>query len=52
MELTEKEWAVMASKYRYGIDVDKAIKDELVEFVETIIYLIQDLTDNDLWYIF
>ena len=31
--LTKKEWAVMASKYRYGIDVDKAIKDKLVEFV-------------------
>ena len=42
----------MASKYRYGIDVDKAIKDKLVEFIEIIIYLTQDLTDNDLWYIF
>ena len=30
----------MASKYRYGINTDKAIKDELVEFIETIIYLI------------
>jgi len=39
MELTEKEWAVMASKYGYGIDVNEAIKDELVEFVETMIYL-------------
>jgi len=52
MELTEKEWAAMASKYGYGIDADKATKDELVEFVEMIIYLTQDLTDNDLWYIF
>ena len=42
----------MASKYGYGIDADKATKDELVEFVETTIYLTQDLTDNDLWYIF
>jgi len=40
MELTEKEWAVMASKYGYGIDVNEAIKDELVEFVETTMYLI------------
>ena len=39
MELTEKEWAAMASKYGYGINADKAIKDELVEFVETTIYL-------------
>ena len=52
MELTEKEWAAMASKYGYGINADKATKDELVEFVETTIYLTQDLTDNDLWYIF
>jgi len=33
MVLMEEEWAVMASKYRYGIDVDKALKDKLVEFV-------------------
>ena len=52
MELMEKEWAAMASKYGYGIDADKATKDELVEFVETTIYLIQDLMDNNLWYIF
>jgi len=40
----------MASKYGYGIDVDKATKDKLIEFVETIIYLYktQDLTDNNL----
>ncbi len=31
--LIEEEWAVIASKYRYGIDVDKALKDKLVEFV-------------------
>jgi len=48
MELTEKEWATIASKYGYGINADKATKDELVKFIETIIYLIQDLTDNDL----
>ena len=29
----EEEWAAMASKYKYGIDVDKASKDELMEFV-------------------
>ena len=29
----KEKWAAMASKYRYGIDVEKAIKDKLVEFV-------------------
>jgi len=29
----------MASKYRYGINIDEATKDELIEFIETIIYL-------------
>ena len=50
MAPTEEEWAAKASKYRYGIDVDKATKDELVEFVQTVIYLYetQDLIDNDL----
>ena len=52
MKLTEKERAAMANKYGYGINADKATKDELVEFIKTIIYLTQDLTDNDLWYIF
>ena len=32
MVLIEKEWAVMANKYGYGIDADKAIKDKLIEF--------------------
>ena len=51
---TEEEWAAMASKYGYGIDANKASKDELVEFVQTTIYLCetQDLTDNDLWTVF
>ena len=46
----EEEWAVMASKYRYGINADKALKDKLVEFIQTIIYLYntQDLTNTDL----
>ena len=50
MALIEEEWAVMASKYGYGINIDKAIKDELIEFIKTIIYLYktQDLIDNDL----
>jgi len=30
----------MASKYGYGINADKAIKDKLVKFVEIIMYLI------------
>ena len=44
----------MASKYRYGIDTDEAIKNKLVEFVQTVIYIYetQDLTDMDLWVIF
>jgi len=46
----EEEWAAKASKYRYGIDANEATKDELIEFVETMIYLYetQDLMDNDL----
>ena len=42
----------MASKYGYGINADKALKDELIEFVQLMIYETQDLTDNDLWAIF
>jgi hypothetical protein len=52
MELTKKEWAARASKYGYGIDADDATKDELVKFVQTIIYLHDDLTDTDLWLVF
>ena len=33
MALIEKEWAVNASKYKYGINIEEVIKDELVEFV-------------------
>ena len=33
MALIEKEWAAIANKYKYKINVDKAIKDKLVEFV-------------------
>ena len=29
----EEKWAIIASKYRYRINVDKAIKDKLVEFI-------------------
>jgi len=52
MAHTEKEWAVMASKYGYRINADEATKDELVEFVETMMYLTQDLIDNSLWAVF
>ena len=47
---TKEEWATMANKYGYRIDADKAIKDKLVEFVQTVIYIheTQDLTDNNL----
>ena len=33
MARTEEEWAVIASKYRYGININKTIKDKLVEFI-------------------
>src|SRR5271156_1918837 len=54
MAPTEEEWAAMASKYGYGINADEATKDELIEFVQTAIYLheTQDITDNDLWAVF
>ena len=52
MALMKEEWAIIASKYRYRINVDKALKDELVEFIQLIIYKIKDLIDNDLWAIF
>ena len=44
----------MASKYGYGINADKALKDELVEFVQITMYLHnkQDLTNTDLWTVF
>ena len=29
----EEEWAIIASKYRYRINIDKATKDKLVEFI-------------------
>ena len=50
MALTEKKWAAMASKYRYGIDADKATKDKLIEFIQTVIHIhkTQDPTDNNL----
>ena len=31
--LMKEEWAVMASKYKYRINADKATKDKLVEFI-------------------
>ena len=31
--LIKEEWAVIASKYKYGINADKALKDKLVEFI-------------------
>ena len=44
----------MASKYRYGINIDKALKDKLVEFIQIIMYLHneQDLTNTDLQTVF
>ena len=50
MAPTEKEWATIASKYRYRINADKASKNELVKFIQTTIYLYetQNLTDNNL----
>ena len=37
--LIKEKWAAMASKYKYRIDADKAIKDKLVEFIQTVIYI-------------
>ena len=48
----KEEWAAIASKYRYGINADKALKDELIKFIQLTIYKTQDLIDNDLWAIF
>ena len=48
MEPTREEWAARASKYGYGIDADKASKDELVEFAQMTMYLYEDLTDTNL----
>ena len=31
--LMEKEWAIIANKYKYGINTDKATKDKLREFI-------------------
>ena len=31
--LIKEKQAAMASKYKYGINVDRAIKDKLVEFI-------------------
>ena len=31
--LIKEEWATIVSKYKYRINVDKAIKDKLVEFI-------------------
>ena len=39
MAPTEEEWAAMANKYGYRINVDEATKDKLIEFIETMIYL-------------
>jgi hypothetical protein len=33
MALIEKEWAIIANKYKYGINADKASNNKLVEFV-------------------
>jgi hypothetical protein len=40
----------MVIEYRYRIDADKATKEELAEFVQTMIYIhkTEDLIDNDL----
>ena len=33
MALIKEEWTTRASKYRYEINIDKASKDKLVEFI-------------------
>ena len=39
MVLIKEEWTARASKYKYGIDADKASKDKLVKFIQITIYL-------------
>ena len=33
MALTKKEWTAIVNKYKYRININKAIKDKLVEFI-------------------
>src|SRR6266700_3835693 len=49
MEPTEKEWGARIRKYGYGIDADKATKEELIEFIqiEIYVYKTEDFTDMD-----
>ena len=35
----EEEWATKASKYKYRINIDKAIKDKPIEFIKMVIYI-------------
>jgi hypothetical protein len=39
MVLIKEEWTVRTNKYKYRINADKASKDKIVEFIQTIIYL-------------
>ena len=50
MVLMKEEWTARASKYRYKININKASKDKLVEFIQIIIYFYnkQDLTNTNL----
>ena len=54
MAPTKQEWAIIASKYKYRINTDKAFNNKLVEFIQTIIYFYnkQDLTNINLWTVF
>ena len=50
----EQEWAMKVRKYSGGINLGETIKDKLVEFIETKIYIYEkeDFLDNTLWTIF
>ena len=50
MALIKEEWTTKASKYRYRININKASKDKLIEFIQTTIYFYnkQDLTNTNL----
>ena len=37
--LMEEEWAAKASKYRYRININKAIENKLINFIQTVIYI-------------
>ena len=50
----EDQWAAKVKKYAYGINGESATKEELEEFVYTLIYMNEEdnFTDHDVWTVF